>query len=342
MDIDRRKFLKVSGSLAVGGLILSVVGRGVWKMFTHPEELFNDSKRTKGPQLLKEDGDFVSPYRRIAGFLAPDEINAMELVGGSIYLATPNAISIYGMSGELQTNFATPSDVRDLAVQDDRIYALFPTRIEVYDRQGNELQTIEACSENSDYCALAVCPEGIFVTDAANKNICKYNLDGSLARFIQSPSGFVVPSYSFAITYVAPAGQETEGRICCSNPGRHLVESYTLEGEFISSFGQAGADAGAFSGCCNPVIVTPANNGELLTSEKGIPRISCYSATGKFRSVLLDSKALGGGHAAYDVRVAKDKLIVCGGKKVSVFQYDKRLSQDSKCGQCDQDCPLKI
>ena len=342
MNTERRKFLKVTGSLAVGGIILSVVGRGVWKMFTHPEELFNDSKRTKSPQLLKEDGDFVSPYRRISGFLAPDEISAMELVGGSIYLATPNAISIYGMSGELQTNFATPSDVRDLAVLDGHIYALFPTRIEVYDYQGNELQTIEACSENSDYCALAVCPEGIFVTDAANKNICKYNLDGSLARFIQSPKGFIVPSYSFGITYVAPTGTETQGKICCSNPGRHLVESYTLEGEFISSFGKAGADAGAFSGCCNPVIVTTANNGELLTSEKGIPRISCYSEGGKFRSVLLDSKALGGGHSAYDVRVMKDKLIVCGGKKVSVFQYDKRLSQNTKCGQCDRDCPLKV
>lgn len=342
MNTDRRKFLKVTGSLAVGGLILSVVGRGVWKMFTHPEELFNDSKRTKAPQLLKEDDDFVSPYRRISGFQAPDDISAMEIAGGSIYLASANNIYVYGMSGELQTLFPTPSGIRDLALLGDKIYALYPTRIEVYDRQGDMLQQIEACSENSDYCSLAVCQDGIFVTDAANKNICKYKLDGQLARFIQSPSGFIVPSYSFAITYIPPTGQETTGKICCSNPGRHLVESYTTEGEFISSFGKGGAQAGAFSGCCNPVIITPANNGELLTSEKGIPRISCYSEKGKFRSVLLDSKALGGGHSAYKVRVLKDKLIVCAGKKVSLFQYDKRMSQDTKCGQCDQDCPLKI
>ena len=89
-------------------------------------------------------------------------------------------------------------------------------------------------------------------------------------------------------------------------------------------------------------IITPANGGELLTSEKGIPRVSCYDKEGKFRSVLLDSKALGGGHTAYDVRIMKDRLIVAGGDKISVFQYNKTMSQETACGQCDKDCPLKV
>jgi predicted aldo/keto reductase-like oxidoreductase len=38
----------------------------------------------------------------------------------------------------------------------------------------------------------------------------------------------------------------------------------------------------------------------------------------------------------------KDKLIVAGGDKVSVFQYNKNLSQTTSCGQCEKDCPLKI
>ncbi len=333
--MDKRKFLKLSGSLAVGGVILSIVGREIWNLFKRPDKLFYDSKRTKGPVLLKEDEDFVSPYRRVHGFLVPDDICAMEVEGGSLYIAMPNNISVYGLSGELQTNFSTPSDVRDISVHNGLIYVLYPTRIEVYDRQGAIIKEWEACSDNSDYCSLAVCQEGIFVTDAFNKNICKYHLDGTLSCFIKSPKGFVVPSYCFAITYM-------DGTVHCSNPGRHLVESYTTDGEFVASFGKSGTEPGAFSGCCNPAFLTPSNNGELLTSEKGIPRISCYRTDGKFRSVLLDSKALGGGHDAYDVRVMKDKLIVAGGKKVSVFQYDKRLSQFTACGQCNQDCPLKI
>lgn len=333
--MDRRRFLKISGSLAIGGALLSVVGTGVWKMFTNPGELFNDSKRTRGIKLLKEDEDFVSPYRRTFGFVTPDEVTAFEVEGGSIYVATPNNIYIYGMSGELQSNFSIPSDLRDIALFQGKIYALFATRVEVYDRSGEMLQSWEACSENSDYCALAVCEAGVFVTDASNKNICKYHLDGTLARFINSPKGFVVPSYSFGITAM-------DGKIYCSNPGRHQVESYTEEGDYITAFGEPGTGDGAFSGCCNPVYVVPANNGELLTSEKGIPRISCYSKEGKFRSVLLDSKALGGGHSAYEVRVMKDKLIVAGGDKVAVYQYNKNLSQQTQCGQCTEDCPLKI
>ncbi len=334
-NIDRRKFLKISGSLLVGGIFVSIAGHGLWKMFKRPESLFYDSKREKGFRLMEDQKDFVSPYRRTFGFVVPDEITALEVYGGSIYVATQNNIYIYGLSGELQTNFPIPSDLRDLTVYDGQIYALFSTRIEVYDRQGNMTQDWEACSDNSDYCSLAVCGDGIFVTDASNKNICKYNLDGTLSMFIKSPNGFIVPSYCFGITVL-------DGKVFCSNPGRHLVEQYTTEGEYVSSFGRSGAGKGAFSGCCNPAILTPANGGELLTSEKGIPRISCYDKNGKFRSILLDSKALGGGHAAYDVRIMKDKLIVAGGDKVSVFQYNKSQSQNTECGQCDKDCPLKV
>ena len=157
--MDRRKFLKISGSLAVGGIILSVVGRGMWNMLKRPEKIFYDSKRTKGPVLLKEDENFVSPYRRVYGFVAPDDILAMDIEGGSVYVATPNNIYVYGLSGELQTNFSTPSDLRDITIYDGLVYALFPARIEVYDRQGEIVRQWEACSDNADYCssALAYC-----------------------------------------------------------------------------------------------------------------------------------------------------------------------------------------
>lgn len=334
-NIDRRKFLKITGSLAIGGVFLSVVGGGLWKMFTRPEKLFYSPRRDKGFELLSDDEDFVSPYRRTFGFVAPDAITAFDVEGGSIYITTPNNIYIYGLSGELQTNFPVPSDLRDIAIYDGLIYALYPTRVEVYDREGDTKGGWEACSENSDYCALAVCSDGVFVTDASNKNICKYRLDGTLDKFINSPKGFIVPSYCFSI-------MAADGSIFCSNPGRHLVEQYSTDGEFISSFGKSGANKGEFSGCCNPAVITPANGGELITSEKGIPRVSCYDKNGKFRSVLLDSKALGGGHSAYDVRVMKDKLIVVGGDRVSVFQYNKNKSQETACGQCEKDCPLKV
>ena len=333
-NMSRRKFLKVGGSLAVGGLFTAFAGVGVWNLVKHPDRLFYDSKVKHDDPMFAEDEALVSPYRRIFAFEMDEAVLAFDLYDGCLYLATSGGVVVCGMSGEVQNRFTTEAEVRDVAVFADKVYVLFSNRIEVYDREGGKVQSWAACSDNSDYCQLTVFEGGIFVTDAANKNICQYGLEGQLVRFIESPNGFVVPSYCFAITHM-------DGLVYCSNPGRHLVECYTVDGEYTGSFGKAGNGEGAFSGCCNPSFLTPAHNGELLTSEKGRPRISCYSHDGHFRSVLLDSKALGGGHDAYKVRINGDKLIVVGGKKVSIFQYSRNQSQDTACGRCTKECPLK-
>ena len=318
-----------------GAAFVGVMGRSLWKMLTNPGDLFYDAKEVKRAKDALERAQFVSPYRRTFGFMAPDEISAFELMDSQIVVATPNNIYKYDLAGNLVANFSVRSDVRDIAVYDNKLYLLFPSRIEVYDKDDVMSQEWEACNDDADYCSMTVCKGGVFVTDANAKNICQYYLDGTLARFIKSPNGFIVPSYSFGITNMSDY-------VYCSNPGRHLVEQYTTDGEYVASFGKAGVGAGEFSGCCNPVQITTTEAGELLTSEKGIPRISCYGSDGTFRSVLLDDKALGGGHVAYDIRVLGDKLIVTGGKKVSVFQYDERRSAQTLCGSCEVDCPMKV
>lgn len=333
--ITRRKFLKIGGSVLVGTLFVGVTGKKLWQMLTRPETLFYDTARVKAADVAQQRADFVSPYRRTFAFEAPADIDAMTVADDNILLVAANQVFVYGMGGVLKDSFPVPSEVRDITVFDRHIYLLFPTRIEVYDMNGDMSHTWEACSDNSDYCAFTVFEGGVFVTDAQNKNICKYRLDGTLDRFIDSPAGFIVPSYSFGITHIGDA-------VFCSNPGRHAVEQYSVAGDYVASFGKPGAAWGEFSGCCNPVHLTPAPGGELLTSEKGIPRVSCYALDGSFRSVLLDDKALGGGHVAYDVRAVDDKLIVCGGHKVSVFQYNSQMAANTLCGNCEVECPLKV
>ncbi len=332
--MSRRKFLKFGGSLAVGGLFAAFAGVGVWNLFRHPERLFHGAGVEKTDEMFAEGEALVSPYRRIFAFEMDSDVLAFDLSNGCLFLGMEREVAVCGMSGEVQYRIALEGNLRDLCVYDDKVYVLFPNSIEVYGRTGDKVRSWEACSDNSDYCRLTVFEGGVFVTDAANKNICQYSLDGTMLRFINSPSGFVVPSYSFAIINM-------DGYVFCSNPGRHLIEKYTAQGEFVASFGKDGTEAGAFSGCCNPAWLTPSHNGELLTSEKGRPRVSCYSADGHFRSVLLDSKALGGGHDAYMVRVNGDKLFVAGGRRLSVFQYNKQQSQDSACAKCTKQCPLK-
>lgn len=340
--LSRKGFLQLCGSVAAGTVIAGGTGSLLWKMFSKPDDVFYQT----GSQNTADNNnrsDFKSSYRKLSSFKADDEIEAFEVMGDRLIVITPNNLNIYTADGNLMNNFAIGSDVRDIAVCNDEIYVLFPTRIEVYLTDGALVREWEACSDNSDYCSLTVFGDHVFVTDAANKNICQYHTDGTLARFINSPKGFVVPSYFFSITHIG----ET---VYCSNPGRHLVESYSTDGEFLASFGEAGLAAGRFSGCCNPVYVTGSPTGEILTSEKGVPRISCYSPSGEFRSILLDQKTLGGGHDAYEIRVMNDdKVVVAGKSGIATFQYDEQLamasahsSSASACALCGIDCPLRV
>ena len=63
---------------------------------------------------------------------------------------------MYEPSGALVSNFPVGSSVRDVTVDDDRVYLLYPTRVEVYDLEGGWIRDWEACSEESDYCSLTV------------------------------------------------------------------------------------------------------------------------------------------------------------------------------------------
>lgn len=277
----------------------------------------------------------TSPYRLTAAFNIPGHIEAFEIYGDKLIAAAANTVYIYDLNGVLLNTFAIGSNLRDIAADGGLIYLLFSTRIEVYNDRGEWIRGWEACSPESDYCSLAIAPGAVFVTDTAAKNICKYTTEGGFLKFIQSPNRFIIPSYSFGITYV-------DGVIYCSNSGRHLVESYTLDGEYIGSFGKSGNEAGTFCGCCNPVHLAHTASGEIITSEKGSPRISCYSPNGEFHSILLDDKALGGGNAAYDIKVAGDRLFVAGKNRIATYRYDKTLAGKSACAVCGvNNCPLQ-
>lgn len=333
--LSRRKFLSTCGSIVAGGTILGVSGVLLHKIFMLPvaNRITPDDAQSSNSGQSNQ-SNHKSPYKFVSSFKTSDRIEGFDVLNDRVILAASNVVSIYDYAGSLLTNFPVASNIRDVVVANDMIYLLFPTRIEVYSMEGDLLHDWEACSEESDYCAFAVAPESVFVTDAGSKNICKYTSEGTFVKFIQSPEGFIVPSYSFGITYA-------NGSIFCSNPGRHKVENYTLEGEFVASFGKPGDAEGSFSGCCNPVYLTYNAAGEIITSEKGNPRICCYTPKGEFRSVLLDSQSLGGGHAAYDIKIVKDKLVVAGEKTLSIYQYDANLATKTACSTCDVDCPLR-
>lgn len=297
--------------IAINILIFLLVGAFVWYMITsvNKEEISYAETR---PEDAKP---FVSPYKQISAFDLPETINRFELANGRLFVSAGESVYILDAEGNQQSVFAVKPEVRDITVGGDSIYVLYPTYIEVYSQQGELVHQWEACSELSDYCSLALAGDFVFVTDAENKNICKYTREGYFVKFISSPRDFIIPSYSFDI-------ESRNDTIYCVNAGRHLIETYTLNGDFIAAFGGPGGEAGFFAGCCNPSYISFGREGEVITSEKGNPRVSSYERNGNFKQVLFNSRLLGGGSNAYEVRSEDDLLFVAGKNKISIFYYE--------------------
>jgi hypothetical protein len=328
-EISRKKFLRVCGSIVAGGAVVGMSGVLINRRANNVGFLSSDSLQ------LQKEAMFISPYRLVSSFETSTSIQALAQHEGSAYVATANTVTIYDACGQQQSQFVTSEEtVRDMAIDGREIYLLHPAKICVYSHEGILLREWEACSELSNYCSFALSSDFVFVTDINNKNICKYTREGNFVTFISSPNRFIIPSLTFGIECI-------DDVLYCSNSGRHQVESYALDGKYLGVFGRHGSAPGLFTGCCNPVYLSHTANGDIITSEKGSPRICCYGRDGSFRSMLLDSQSLGGGNTACDVKVWNDRMFVAGSNKVSIFRYDETLASAGTCTSCGVDCPLR-
>jgi hypothetical protein len=134
---------------------------------------------------------------------------------------------------------------------------------------------------------MAVHEGRLYLADAGNREVavCDLPTGKVLHRFgRKDPSlnnpGFNVPSPYFAL---AVAG---DGQLRVANPGLLRVETYTLDGRFVSAWGEPGMGIDRFCGCCNPVYFALTPTGDYITSEKGLARIKVHAADGSFQGVV--------------------------------------------------------
>jgi len=307
--------MKKGQQIVVNLIIFLLIGGFIWHIATsinRNEVLYAD----RDPATEEV---FVSPYEQIASFEVPDEISRFELDDDKLYIIAGATVYICQADGKEIHRFPISPEARDIAVKNRQIYILYPTYIEVFSEDGTQVYGWKACSELSDYCSFTFTDEHVFVTDAANKNICKYTLEGSFVRFIHSPRNFIIPSYAFAI-------ENRNDTIYCVNSGRHQVEMYTPEGSYMGSFGGPGGQSGFFAGCCNPAYIAFSPEGELITSEKGNPRISSFERSGNFKEVYLTARMLGGGNKAYEVKAKENLLYIAGKNKITIYRIKNTVS----------------
>ncbi len=212
---------------------------------------------------------------------------------GFIYVAGDRAIRVFSQDGDVQRQIELAGAPTCLAVAaDGTVYIGLKDHVEVYDAQGQRQASWDRLAADAILTSIAVTKDNVFVADAANRVVTRYDRAGNLVKTIgqkdadRNIPGFVVPSPYFDL---AVSG---DGLLRVVNPGRLRIEAYTFDGDFEFSWGKPSMDIDGFCGCCNPVNIAVLPAGGFVTCEKGLVRVKVYDSEGRFVGVVAGPSQL--------------------------------------------------
>jgi len=212
---------------------------------------------------------------------------------GSIYIAGDKAVRVFAENGNLLNEIKLSDGPRCLAVTDDgKIYVGMKGHVEVYDVRGKRLAAWKSLGDDAVLTSIAVSKNDVFVADAGNRIVLRYDTTGRLVNRIgeknasRNVHGFVIPSPYFDLA----VGKD--GLLRVVDPGRHHIEAYTFDGDLEFSWGEFSSSLEGFTGCCNPVNFAMLEDGSFVTCEKGLTRVKIYDAGGAFVGVVAGPEQL--------------------------------------------------
>lgn len=244
-----------------------------------------------------------------------------------IYVAADKTIRVHNSDTTFLSEIRLNDSPRCLTVTDDgTLYVGMKNHLEVYNPEGVCEANWDSLDPNAVLTSIAVSGKDVFVADAGNRTILRYDASGKLVRRIgkkdedRDVPGFVVPSPYFDLAVAS------DGLLRIANPGQHRVEAYTFDGDFEFSWGKVSMDIDGFCGCCNPVNFAMLPDGRFVTCEKGLPRVKIYDADGTFSGVVAGPETFAGTESACNL----EGLSNCqkGGLDVAVDSQGRILVMD--------------
>ena len=204
-----------------------------------------------------------------------------------LYLAAGREVIILDRQGVPVGVIQCEAPVRCVAVAADGTrYVGFKDHVEAFDAKGQRTARWEPHAGRPFLTGLAVGENDLFAADAGNRAILRYDRSGKLVARIgernrdRNIPGLIVPSACLDVEI------GSDGLLRVNNPGRHRVETYTVNGDLELAWGRASAAIDGFCGCCNPVNLELLPDGRCVTFEKGLPRVKVYSPAGQLESVV--------------------------------------------------------
>jgi hypothetical protein len=241
----------------------------------------------------------VDRYRRVdPKWLRYDKASSFETPRGDprritmdhqdqLHLAAGNEVVVLDRNGLPLSSIACDAPVHCIAIASDGVrYLGFKDHIEVFSTRGERVARWDAIGGRPFVTGLAASDRDLFIADAGNRVVLRHDRSGTLLGRIgerdrnRDIPGLIVPSACLDVEF------GRDGLLRVNNPGRHRVETYTIDGDLELAWGRPSAAIDGFCGCCNPVNLELLPDGRCVTFEKGLPRVKVYSPDGKLEAVV--------------------------------------------------------
>jgi len=242
-----------------------------------------------------------------------------------VYISADNFLVKLNKDGSENYRVNLDHPAKCLAVgQKDNVYLGMKNLLQVFDKSGQKKDEWRNFEDNTFITSIAISAENVFIADATNKIVLKFEKSGKFISRIGGKDeareipGFVVPSPYFDLAI------DSDGFLWVVNPGRHSFENYTKEGNLRSYWGEYSMKINGFCGCCNPSHFAFLSDGSYVTSEKGIVRVKVYNPVGELVSVVASPDQFSEETVGLDLAVdSNDQIYVLDPKLKVIRVYSK-------------------
>ncbi len=298
--LDRRKFIGTAaagaGLLAAGGVIGWLTNRSKATAFTGQQSRAPLDQRFTYDvaEYLKIDPQLIQ-YEETGNFATELETPKCLAVDAAdkLYVGGDQVVKVLDLRGVLRTTIKLPGQPQAITMgADGRLYVALKNQFMAFDAAGAEAGQSERLGDRVVLTAIAQHADWVYLADAGNREVLICDKAGAIQKQFgkvdKAPrgQGFSVPSPYFDLLV-------GDGRLWVVNPGRNIVQAYSLDGNYESAWGGTGLAIEGFTPCCNPSHLARLSDGRFVTSEKGINRIKVYSAKGEFQCVVAGPEQLG-------------------------------------------------
>ncbi len=207
--------------------------------------------------------------------------------GDDIYVLGDDEIRVFDRLLRLVRSWRAPDHATCLAVgADGRVLVGSQGRVDVFDATGTRIGGFHTGDKDkpADVTAVKMFGEDVLVADADARIIRRHGPDGTPRGLIGNAGkavGFMLPNRKLDIAV------DAHGVVYATDPGRHQVTTWALDGAPIGKFGKFGmTEPEDFVGCCNPVNLALTPDGKIVTGEKMVARVKVFEPDGTLLALI--------------------------------------------------------